>query len=186
MKNFNKKKAVVLLTAIALLLAAAVGGTVAYLIASTASVVNTFTPTSIGTDIVEEFSGNVKTNVQIRNTGTVDAYIRAKVVITWQDAQGNIHAQKPEAGKDYEIVWGESGGWTKYNTDVLTYFKSPVSANDITHSLINSCTLKEGAVAPEGYTLHVEILTQAIQAVPRDVVIDVWDVNLDSSGHIVS
>ena len=80
MKNFNKKKSGVLLIAAVLLLVMAVGGTIAYLATSTEPVVNTFTPGNTDITVDEEFDGKVKTDVAIKNDGTVDAYIRVKVL----------------------------------------------------------------------------------------------------------
>ena len=78
----NMKKTVVLLTAIAVLLCATVGGTVAYLVTSTRSITNTFTPSNVTISIEESMSGNVKNDVKIKNTGNTAAYIRAAVVVT--------------------------------------------------------------------------------------------------------
>ena len=161
MMNSGKKRAVVLLTAVALLFAAAVGGTIAYLMAQTSEVVNTFTPTNIDISVEEEFSGNVKENVVIRNNGNIPAYIRAMIIVTWQDEHGNVHAQKPVEVTDYTLVLGNSP-WKKEN-DGFYYYQYPVAAEGITADLISSCTPVEGK-APAGYNLHVEILAQAIQA----------------------
>ena len=63
----NKKlsKTIVLLIAVVALLAVAVGGTLAYLITSTNSIVNVFTPAIESTEIKEEFNGTSKSSVKI-------------------------------------------------------------------------------------------------------------------------
>lgn len=165
MKRMNSK-AVVLLITIAVLLTVTVGGTVAYLAASTPSVTNVFTPGSVVPEINETLEGDVKKNVTIRNTGSVDAYIRAKIVVTWQNAAGDVYPVMPMKDTDYTIeintnAWELNGGFYYYiggeNSD-------KVSAQGSTTNLINTCRLREGANVPSGYTLHVEILAQAIQA----------------------
>lgn len=193
MMNFKVKRAAVLLTAIALLLAAAVGGTVAFLVASTGEVVNTFTPTSITTDIDEDFDGKTKSNVFLTNTGNIPAYIRAKVVFTWKDEAGNVHSHKPVRDVDYTIDWGTSE-WDQ-GSDGFWYYTQPVlplpeGANakeatapvGVTSHLIESCTDKD--TAPDGYNLHVEILAQAIQATPASVVEQAWGVKVGAKGII--
>lgn len=161
MKNI-KKKSLVLLIAVALLLTFSVSGTLAYLSTSSDSVENTFTPTSTGTDVTEDFKDNVKNNVAIKNTGDIAVYIRAGVVITWEKADGTVYAQKPVAGKDYQIEWTRDG-WSELQSDGFYYYNSRVASQDSTGVLFTNCTPLTNAPA-EGYTLHVEIIAQSIQA----------------------
>ena len=79
----NIRRTAVLLFAMAAILCAAVGGTAAYLVASTPPVTNTFAVPKLETEIRESFDGEVKDSVRIANTGGVPAYIRAAVVVTW-------------------------------------------------------------------------------------------------------
>lgn len=178
MKNFSKKRAVVLLTAVALLLAVAVGGTVAYLVASTGEVVNTFTPTETKIEIHEEFPDKkVKKNVWITNTGDIPAYVRVRVVVTWQDANGNVYGVKPEVNKDYTITWGTDGSWNQYTTEGFCYHAEAVAPNGgTTGVLFTEC--KPVGSAPEGYYLNVDILAQAIQATPASAVNEAWGVQV--------
>lgn len=184
MKNFRRQKTGMLLIAIALLLTVAVGGTIAYLAASAGPVTNTFTPGNVPPEVVEEFDGSVKKNVAIKNGGNVDAYIRAKVIFTWQDASGNVYGQLPVAGKDYTISWTEDG-WVK-GSDGFYYHQAAVAPNGKTGVLFTGCAPVAGK-APEGYTLHVEVLAQSIQAdgVTKDTdgnvipaVTDAWGVEV--------
>lgn len=175
MKRMNSK-AVVLLITIAVLLTVTVGGTVAYLAASTPSVTNVFTPGSVEPGIEETLEGSVKKNVTVKNNGTVDAYIRAMIVVTWQDTNGNVYPKTPVVGTDYDINintgdWELSGGFYYYKGGTNG---GKVSAQGSTSNLINTCQLKEGATVPSGYALHVEILAQAIQA-------DGWDSGVDTA-----
>lgn len=156
------KKSVTILITLALVLAIAVGATVAYIFMSTRSVENKFEPASVTTYVSEETANGEKTEVKIQNTGNVDAYIRAAVVITWQDSEGNVYGQMPVAGTDYEINYDLSNGW-KQGNDTFYYWTSPVAKDDYTGKLITLC--KQLADAPaEGYGLNVEILSSGIQA----------------------
>lgn len=148
----------------------------AYLVSDTPTVTNTFTPAEVGSNIEEDFDRTTKENVRIKNTGDIKAYIRAKVVFTWQDEDGNVYAKKPLEGNDYNITWAPDG-WTKTGQGdfAFYYYNQPVDAGETTGVLIKSCSPVANK-APDGYNLHVEILAEAIQAEPIDAVKDAWKV----------
>lgn len=167
-----KKKTILMLAAMALLLTVTVGSTIAYLWTSTPAVINTFTPASSGTDITEDFKDNVKNNVKIKNTGDVKSYIRAAVVITWQNADGEVLGEVPVKDTDYSITWTRAG-WTDLHSDGFYYYNTAVEPNASTGVLFTDC--KPLKAAPkEGYTLHVEIIAQSIQAEPISAVTEAW------------
>ena len=178
----NMKKMLVLLTALIVVLCAAVGGTVAYLATSTGSVTNTFTPTSVSTVIDEEFNDNVKKYVKVKNTNEVDVYIRAAVVVTWQNGEGKVLGQAPKAGSDYTITWTMSN-WIAPKNDGYYYYTKSVSKDQTTGVLFTDCKPLQAAPV-DGYTLHVEIISEAIQAEPTSAVEGAWSVNVDSDGTI--
>ena len=168
-----KKKSILLLALTVLLLTCVVGSTIAYLATKSAEVSNTFTPTKVTTAVVESFSNNEKDNVTIKNTGTTDAFIRATVVVTWQDENGVVYAQKPVEGEDYEITWSKTD-WTG-PIDGFYYYESEVAPNGVTGVLFTDCKpLKAAPMA--GYTLHVEIIGQGIQAqgIPDETYANAW------------
>lgn len=178
MKSNNKRKTVLLLMAVALTMVFGVGGTVAYLLDKTDAVVNTFTPTSMDITVDEDFDNEVKENVKITNNGSVDAYIRAMVLVSWKNSEGAI---LPVDSNDYTISWTKDG-WSDEQTDGFYYYKTPVAANGgQTGILFTDCKLKDGVNAPaDGFKLHVEILAQAVQAEPEGVVKDTWGVQPES------
>lgn len=198
MKNFNKKRAVVLLTATALLLAAVVGGTVAYLVDRTGDVINTFNPTKADIIIEEkdpegnDFDGTVKENVKIKNTGDLAVYVRAKIVVSWKvevsEGVFETYGQLPVEGTDYTITWGKNTGWDMETSDDFYYYQTPVFKNAYTGILIDECKpvidSDGNDTAPEGYHLHVEVLSQAIQAVPTTAVEQAWGVTVANDGTI--
>lgn len=160
MKKLNKKS-LVLLVCVALLLTCVVGSTVAYLMDQTMPLTNTFTPAKVDIEIEETFANNVKSDVKIKNVENIDAYIRAAVVVTWQDDAGNVYAIAPVEDKDYAITWTKAG-WED-GTDGFYYHTKPVAPGASTGVLFTDCKPVEGQ-APEGYHLSVEILAQGIQA----------------------
>ena len=164
-------KAAVLIIAVLLLLGAAVGSTVAFLIDKTDPATNTFTYAKVSCEVTESFTNNKKDNVQVKNTGTTDAYIRATYVVNWVDVNGNIAASDPE-GYSYSLTKNPDSKWIE--KDRYFYYTSPVAPGDSTQGSLLTCTVIY-PVNPE-YTLSVEILAEAIQSTPANAVQEAWGV----------
>ena len=169
-----------LLAALVLIFGALVGSTVAFLVAGTQTVTNKFQPTSVTTDIVEKFDGEVKNNVKVQNTGEIPAYIRAAVVVTWQNDEGQVYAQTPVEGTDYTLEWYTSGWFKK---DGFYYHESAVAPNGTTGVLFTNCQPVANR-APEGYYLCVEILASGIQSEPASAVEAAWGVEVNYLGNL--
>lgn len=164
-----KKKSLITLVSILAILCVTVGGSLAFLVDTDGPVTNVFNPSKVTTEVIENLNGKTKENVKIMNTGDTDAYIRAAVVVTWQDAQGNVYGKKPDPATDYTIVFetgqqsNPDGKWTK-GVDGFYYWSEPVAPNDTTNILIQTCSVKNGAQIPDGYNLAVEIIGSGVQA----------------------
>lgn len=183
----KSKKSMALLASLLLLVFATVGGTVAFLMDKTNEKVNQFTPSEITTTVVEELNGQTKSNVKIQNTGDTEAYIRAAVVVTWKDKDGNVYGKAPIEGTDYTIDWYEEGdddsesNWKK-GVDGFYYWTKPVNGSresDVSESstytgtLIKSCTVSESTPVDD-YFLNVEIIGSSIQSKPINAVVSAW------------
>lgn len=184
MRNTNKsgfrwKRSGILLAAVIVLLAGAVGGTWAFLVAQSEPVQNNFTYAHVSCTINEKFENGVKSDVTIKNTGDIPAYIRARIVVTWKDANGKVSAV-PVKNTDYTITFNETD-WTQ--RDGYWYCNTAVDATKFTPVLITEC--KKTGTAPEGYNLSVEILADAIQSEPANAVKEAWgeDNPLSKSGN---
>ena len=172
-------KSAALLVSFLLLLTVTVGGTIAFLMDSDGPLNNLFNPSQVTTKVEETVSGNTKSDVSIKNTGDTTAWIRASIVVTWQDAEGNVYGQLPVEGTDYEMTLNvvNKDGWMK-GDDGFYYWYLPVKSeeeaqNDCnTGVLIKECTYK--ANAPEGYFLTVEIIGSGIQSKPGTVFNTEW------------
>ena len=185
MRNTNKsgfrwKRSGILLAAVIVLLAGAVGGTWAFLVAQSEPVQNNFTYAHVRCTIDEKFENGVKSDVKIQNTGDIPAYIRARIVVTWKDANGNVSSTVPVKNTDYTIAfnekdWTQQGGYWYCNTAVDVGGETPV--------LITKCEKKGNA--PKDYDLSVEILADAIQSEPANAVNEAWgeDNPLSESGN---
>lgn len=179
-RNRRSQKPSVLLVALVLLLGAVVGTTIGYLFTNTDSITNTFTPSEVTVEIKEDFENNVKNNVQVKNTGDIDAYIRAAVVVTWQDKDGNVYATAPVENTDYTVTWTMTD-WVKSGN--YYYYTKSVAPGTSTGVLLTECKLKDGVTPPDGYHLVVEILSEAIQAEPVTAVQEAWGVTI-SGGNV--
>lgn len=78
-------------------------------------------------------------------------------------------SKQPVLGTDYTIALGTSG-WT-IGTDGYYYYDPAVPSGSTTANLINSLVSLK---APQGYTLAVDILADAIQATPIEAVREAW------------
>lgn len=176
------KSAVALIVFAALLLTAAVGGTAAYLIRQADPVKNTFQPAKVTCAVEEQFAEDVKSDVTVRNTGNINAYIRAAILVNWiaEDGSGNVYSKTPAAGVDYAISWG-NGAW-HLGADGFWYYADPVAPDALTTNLINTAT--QLSTPPEGYRLSIRILASAIQSEPANVVAQQWNVT-NTNGQIL-
>lgn len=157
-----KNKAMALIVSILLMLTVTIGGSLAYLIATSDAVTNTFNPSHVTTAVEETLDNNVKKDVKIKNTGDTAAYIRAAVVVTWQNANGDVYGQKPVAGVDY-TNWTPGADWVEGN-DGFYYYKKPVEPNMSTATALISGIEALSSSPAEEYSLCVEVLGSAIQA----------------------
>lgn len=168
--GFRWKRSGILLAAVIVLLAGAVGGTWAFLVAQSEPVQNNFTYAHVRCTIDEKFDGTTKSNVKIQNTGDIPAYIRARIVVTWKDESGNVSAV-PVKDSDYTITFNETD-WTRQ--DDYWYCNAAVDAKKFTPVLITECKKTSDANVPDGYDLSVEILADAIQSEPASAVTEAW------------
>ena len=170
-------RATVLLMAIIMLVGVVAGSTVAYLIAQTDDVANTFEYGKVSCEIHEDFTDKEhKKNVQVENTGNVNAYIRAIYVINWLDTDGNIVASVPD-GYSYLPEINPNGKWVD-GEDGYYYYPSPVAPGHLTEGSLLNCKVVY-PTNPE-YTLSVEILAAAVQSEPANAISEAWGVTPSS------
>lgn len=203
MRSRKQKWLAVALIAV-LVITATTGAVYAYLSATTGPVHNTFTAAPTHTiDIKETFptgaTNPIKKNVcvDVGDPGYA-VYVRAAIVVTWK--KGNdVYAYKPvqkteDAVGDYALElnltdWFQGSDGFYYHKKMVAY-DGEDEATKLTSVLIESCSqLKAG---PEGYTLHVEIIAQTIQALGTTdddsipAVEDAWKaVTTDENGNLI-
>ena len=148
-KSGGPRRPLLLLVSLVLLLALAVGGTVAWLNTSSGPVTNTMTPGNVPITINETFNGATKSEVSVTNNGNIDAYIRVAIVANAVDKDGNIIA-----GTAPDYVYLVNTDYWKL-LDGYYYYKGAVAPNGTTEPLFT------GNVTVTGGELN--ILAESIQ-----------------------
>lgn len=177
--GIRMNRTAVLLIAIILLISTAVGSTVAFLATKTEPVENSFEYANVSCEVTQHRDTDGSSIVQVKNTGTISAYIRAAVVANWIDADGNIAASVPE-GYSYDLTCS-SGSWAQGN-DGFFYYLLPVAPGALTEGSLLTCTV---ACPETEYTLSVEVLAEAIQSTPASAVNEAWSAVVDGSGMLI-
>ena len=162
----NRPKHFAGLLALVLILVCTVGGTVAYLVAQTDPVTNTFTPGEVSCQVKEEFNGKTKTKAVVQNTGNVPAYIRVAVVANTVDGD-NITGMADLS----QVDWLNEANWTE-GSGGFYYYKGVVQPGAVTADLLDKDIPLEG--------IQVTILASAIQSMPDAAVEDAWNMSYNS------
>ena len=165
--------------ATALLLALAISGTVAWLTTKDAPITNTFNPSKVACEVTESFNGTVKSSVNVKNTGDIDAYIRVKLVTYRTNEQGQ------HIGGTAEIpAFTPGAGWVAYNG--YYYHTKPVAPNaQPEKALISSINLTEKYIDADGGRQAIDVMAEAIQSVPAEAVGEAWGVTI-SEGSVTA
>ena len=170
-----------LLLSLLLIAALAVSGTVAYLLTETKPVQNTFTPSNVSCQVTEEVTNNVKKNVNVKNTGNTDAYIRVKLVTYRVNDKGqHIGGVAEIPGFEPGTNWKEFGGYY--------YYTLPVAAGQSTTTpLIGEpgITLTGSYSDADGGKQVIEVMAEAIQSSPANAVGSSWGVTI-SEGSVTA
>ena len=178
-KSTASRKVIVLAIAVVLLLSATVTGTLMYLVSKTTAVTNTFEPATVTCKVKENFDGTVKKDVTVKNTSNIDAYLRVKLVTYRVNDKGE------RIGGTATIPnFALGDGWFK--KDGFYYYNEPVASGKTPKTdLIGSDGIKlvEYTDADGGRQV-IEVIAEAIQSVPTDVVKTKWNVTVDADGTI--
>ena len=169
-KTYHKGRLTAMVIATAVLLALAIGGTVAWLSTKDAPIQNKFLPTKVACEVTEKFDGStgVKSNVNVKNTGTINAFIRVKLVTYRTNDQGQ-HIGGTASLPAFTL----GANWVKYGD--YYYYTKPVAPNQKPETnLTESMTLIGSYMDTDGGKQAVDLMAEAIQSVPEDAVKAAW------------
>lgn len=166
-----------------LLLALAIGGTLAWLSIKGAPIQNKFLPTKVTCEVTEKFNGTTgeKTDVNVKNTGTIDAFIRVKLVTYRTNDQGQ-HIGGTASLPAFML----GANWVKYGD--YYYYTLPVAPRERPKTnLTDSMRLVGSYLDTDGGKQAVDVMAEAIQSVPVDAVKAAWgaDFSIGANGSLI-
>lgn len=168
----RRGRATAMLLATVMLFALAVGGTIAWLIDKDSPLVNTFDPSKVTCEVQEKFDGKVKSDVNVNNTGDIDAFIRVKLV-TYRTNDAGQHIGGTAALPQFTL----GANWVEYNG--YYYYTLPVAPGDKPATkLTDSMTLTESYDDADGGHQSIDVMAEAIQSVPAEAVGQAWGVSI--------
>ena len=171
-KSRRSGKLTAVLVAAAMLLALAIGGTIAWLTDRTEGITNTFNPSKVTCEVTESFNGTVKTDVNVKNTGDAEAYIRVKLVTYRTNDQGQHIGGVAELPS---FTLGEN--WVEYGG--YYYYTLPVAAGEKpAANLTDNITLTAGYNDADGGHQSIDVMAEAIQSKPAKAVGEAWNVSI--------
>ena len=166
------KRSLVLVVSVLALVLAVAGGTLAWLVANSGPVTNTFTPATVSCKVEETFKNNVKSNVNVKNTSDIDAYLRVKLV-TYRVNEADQHIGGTAAIPNFTP--GE--GWVEH--DGFYYYTKPVAPDKTpAANLIDTITLTGSYNDADGGKQVIEVMAEAIQSQPETAVGEAWGVKI--------
>lgn len=166
-----------------MLLALAIGGTVAWLTDTSPAVVNTFTPSQVKCEVEETFNNKtgVKSNVKVQNTSDIPAFIRVKLVTYRTNGKGQ-HI----GGTASVPAFTPGEGWQEHNG--YYYYTQPVQPQAFTGILIEQIKLQDPYLDADGGRQAIDVMAEAIQSVPEAAVKEAWgagfSINTDGSLNV--
>ena len=178
----NKKKIVSIIVSVIAVLAATVGASIAYLQSETSEVKNSFAPVYVDCEVIETFDKITKSDVAVKNTGDIDAYVRVTYIVMWTSESGTVYGEAPKAGVDYEIQFGSSL-WHK-SSDGFYYYENSLAAEKTSETFIKELTVLKKP-PEEGHRLTVHVAATAIQAEPQRAVENAWGVTVGEGGRLI-
>lgn len=171
----NRKKSIALVLLVVLLLTFTVSGTLAYLFDKTKSIVNTFEPSKVNTEITEEFNKQVKSSIKVTNKkDSIPVYVRVALVGNWQDSQGNVVEAWNGISSYNDTDWGKVGDYY--------YYKKVLEPGKATENLLDASIT---TTSKDGLHLVVTVIHQSIQSKPESAVTDAWGVTI-SNGNVTA
>ena len=177
----RRGRATAMLLATVMLFALAVGGTIAWLIDKDSPLVNTFDPSKVTCEVQEKFDGKVKSDVNVKNTGDIYAFIRVKLV-TYRTNDAGQHIGGTASLPSFDL----GANWVKYGD--YYYYTLPVAPGERPKTnLTGSMTLVGSYLDTDGGKQAVDVMAEAIQSVPEDSVKAAWgaDFSIGADGSLI-
>ena len=157
------KTAILILSVILVLLC---GTTFALMYRQTQALNNQLEAAVVTCAVEENFDGEKKTSIAVKNTGNIDAYLRVCLVSYWVDEAGNIISKPSQMP-----TLSESDGWIA-GTGNTYYYSKPIAPGNSTPNLLAAALNLENLQV-------VEVFADAIQSKPVEAVTGSWGVTIE-------
>ncbi len=172
----SKSKLVIMIVAFSVLLLVTAGGVLAYLAVSTDPIPNTFVSTEVSCELTAEGTeGKTYSNIQVTNTGSIDGFVRVRLVATWVDEDGAIQGI-PAWTPNVTI---NTTDWVKH-TDGFYYYRRALAPDVTTPNMLTADIQLNGTLyddyADNGFVQKLDIYTEIIQSNPTTAVQEAWKV----------
>lgn len=173
----GKKRGFVLITSLLAVFLCTAGTTTAFLVTRSESIENRFQAAIVACEVEEEFDGEEKTSIVVKNTGTATAYVRVKLV------SYRINDRGEHIGGMAEVPAFLPGTGWRADERGYYYYRYPLAPSEseenseTTGNLIappGKMVLKLFPEEDGGGRQVVEVIAEAIQSSPMDAVKDAW------------
>lgn len=175
----KKSKLILLIVAFSVLLLATAGGVLAYLAVSTEPIPNTFVSSDVSCEVIvtDSVAGYSYSAVQVKNTGSIDGFIRVRLVPTWVDENGEtqgLPAWEPN------VKLNETD-WVKH-TDGFYYYRGALAPGGTTNNMLDAVLETGGdyrvdqGFADNDFRTKLDIYAEIIQSSPTSAVQEAWEV----------
>lgn len=171
----KSKKALILTVSLFFIVTAVIGVSAAYMMRKTDTLTTVLEPGQVSCEMI------LDDGFYVTNTGDTEVYVRAAMVVVWEDDDGGIYAKRQPGGTDYVMTVNEDDWFL--GDDGYYYYRDPVAVGETTRALVWDISAN-GAGAPEGYTLSVKVAASAIQSEPTKAAADRWGVSVKRDGTL--
>ena len=189
------RKKIVIFLVVASIIAISVPFEYAFMYKKTQMIENEFVPAQVSCEIQEAFKkvegGSEKSSVKVKNTSNIPVYIRVIVMTYWQDSKGNILTDTDELTPLPTIQLNDNY-WIHYG-DNIYYYKTQIDPEETTENFLKANTtikLVDAKENHEGVIYEkqqvVEIVAEAIQAKPLNVVQECWGITFAPDGQTIT
>lgn len=181
-----KRISILSLLLLAVAMVVVVGSVGAYMRKQTPVLENDFTPAVVSCKVDENVENNRKTSIKVKNTGTIESYLRLRLVTYWM-VENESDGKRDVTLKSSNVLdfFYNTSDWIK-DGDTY-YYKKPVLPGASTEELLGSSEgirLNYNSV-DQSYQV-IDVFAEAIQSLPENAVEESWGVTLDDNGNISS
>lgn len=188
----KRKPIFTLLLSVLLVAAVLVGGTMAYLYASDAAVVNEFKLADVDTEIEEDPAGGdpAQKTPTVLNQGDSEVYVRARAVVVTRndssvpvsesDVKIRYNDSQPFDG-DRKNQWQDTSAYWKIDNDGWFYYTAPLKKGESTEPLFDGVEILTKWDKPNDVKFDIYVYHESVVASAGDNCQDAFNPSSDGS-----